>query len=193
MPASFGAVVEASPVLPDKQSPSARCSSQSALARGATLPAACAAGRRFALPPDGDRSRPAPDPGRPVTVRSRSTRIHPDNPDGWGDWYTPALSVADSRPNRGSDSSSAFAWTYGWRFGTEHSRTARRPASLAAMSARPCVAGNDVCSSPTALAPMRISLRSPAQAPAPQSIPCAAARGPHYRGSASLSVGAADA
>src|SRR5258708_18361237 len=96
------------------------------------------------------------------------------------------LSVADSHPNPGSDSSSAFAWTYGWRFGTKHSRTARRPASLAAMSAGPCAAGNAVGSSPTALAPMRISLRSPAQAPASQSIPCAAARGPRYRGSASL-------
>src|SRR5437773_5385121 len=36
-------------------------------------------------------------------------------------------------------------------------------------------AGNGVCSSPTALAPMRISLRSPTQAPAPQSIPRVAA------------------
>src|SRR5207253_6504169 len=78
---------------------------------------------------------------------------HPDSPVGWGDWCIPALSIADSHLNRGSGSSAACALTYELSCGTKHSRTARTPASLGAMSAQPYAAGNGVCSSPTVLAP----------------------------------------
>src|SRR6516225_4049440 len=73
---------------------------------------------------------------------------------------------------------------------TNHNRTVRTPGFLAVTSARWYAAVHDVCSSPVALAPTRISLRSPVPEPESQSTPGAAVHDPHYRDSAKFSVGA---
>src|SRR6185436_15534401 len=70
----------------------------------------------------------------------------------------------DKRRNPGTDSSRAFAWKSAPTSDTTRSRTSRIPAFLAANSARPSGAANDVCSAPTALVLKQTWIDLPRQA-----------------------------